>query len=267
MSAETTTRWSDAKIIERIRELESSGHDLSYNQVAEEHPDLLSAANYHFGSWREAVEAADIDYAASVRRVPKWTKGKIIRTLQEAYRDGVDLSWTNVTTDSELSGMAYAAIRDSRFGSWDDALRAAEIDPSQVRRYESWNRKKILRRIRQRAEAGLPLNSKRMQKDACKLFNAALKRYEGWDRALEAAGIDPDTVYKRHRWNKQLIKERIKEIDRGGGDLAAPAMRDNHSALYSAACKYFGCWTAARRACGITRNFRKRKNGGNGESN
>jgi len=253
------TRWTKQKIVAHIRGLSQRGEDLSYNCIARRRQGLLSAANYHFGSWKNAVEAAGIDYDGQVRRIPKWTRDRIVETIRLARDAGADLSWTSISKHPEYSGMAYAAIRSSRFGSWDDALRAAGIDPSRVRRYESWDEAKIIRRIQERAAAMLPLNSKAMQQDDCKLFNAALKRYEGWDRALQAAGIDPERVYKRHRWSKDRIKRRIKELNAKGQDLAAPAMRANHSALYSAACKYFGSWTAARRACGIRRNFRKRK--------
>ncbi|MFP4029659.1 MAG: hypothetical protein ACLFWL_17910 [Candidatus Brocadiia bacterium] len=253
----SAAQWNCKKIVEHIQRLEDRGDELSYNRVAEELPDLLSAANYHFGSWKDAVEAAGLDYEGEVRRIPKWTKEVVVEVVQEAYEKGVDLSWTNVSGDPEYSGVAYAAIRSSRFGSWDATLRAAGVDPSEVRRYESWNREKVLRRIRERKRKGLPLNSKAMQEDDCRLFNAALKRFQGWDKALEAAGVDPDEVYKRRRWSKQIIKKEIKNLGKEGEKLAAPAMRKQHSALYSAAVKYFGSWAQARRAAGIGRDFQR----------
>jgi len=255
----STPRWKKQRIVAYIQGLKDRGEDLSYNRIASKRAGLLSAANYHFGSWRRAVEAAGIDYARGVRRIPKWTKDKIVGTIRAARDSSVDLSWTNVSKHPRYSGMAYAAIRNSRFGSWDEALRAAGINPSQVRRYESWSQEKVIRQIRERAAAGKELNSKAMQQEDCKLFNAALKRYEGWDRALAAAGVDPQTVYKRRRWSKELIRRDIKEVRARGENLAAPAMRASHPALYSAACKYFGSWVSARRASGVRGNFRRRK--------
>ena len=96
-----------------------------------------------------------------------------------------------------------------------------------------------------------------MQEEDSKLFNAALNYFEGWDKALHAAGIRPEDVYKRNRWSAEIIKDQIKKLNRAHEDLAAPSMRREHSSLYSAACKYFGTWTAARQACGIKRNFHK----------
>ena len=261
----SVSRWSKQKIVARIRTLSQQDEDLSYNRIASGRQGLLSAANYHFGSWRKAVSEAGIDYDREVRRIPKWTRERITDTIRSAHEAGQDLSWSSVSKHPEYSGMAYAAIRHSRFGSWDAALEAANVEPSRVRRYESWDDKKVIARIRERSAAGLELNSKSMQAEDCRLFNAALKRFNSWHGALEAAGVDPRRVYKRRRWSKARIREEVRALWKAGTDLAAPNMRREHSALYSAACKYFGSWTAARTACGIRKNFRKRRRSGNSQ--
>ncbi len=251
--------WSKTKIVRRIKALHKKGEDLSYNRMARRQQGLLAAANYHFGSWGEAVNAAGVDYASQVRRIPKWTKDKVVKAIKEAHRKGDDLSWTNVTKDKKYSPLAYAAIRDSQFGSWDEALEASGLDPARVRRYDAWNEDRIIRLIKERSKGGKPLNSKAMQDEDSKLFNAALNYFGGWAKALKAAGMDPAKVYKRRRWSTDIIRKEIKALHRAGVHLAAPNMRENHSSLYSAACKYFGSWTGAREACGIRRNYHKKK--------
>lgn len=253
------SRWTTNRIIARIHALKQKGEDLSYNRMAHAAGGLISAASYHFGSWKKAVEAAGFDYDHEVRRIPRWSKEKIIEAIQSAGARGVDLSWTNVTKKPEYSAIAYAAIRNPRFGSWDKTLRAAGIDPAQVRRYETWNKDRVIRGIKDRAKAGEGLNSKTMQEQACKLFNAALKRFGNWGSALKAAGINPARVYKRRRWDQAIVKKEIKALLRSKTDLAASFVRQHHQALYSASCKYFGSWTAARRASGVRKSFRKRK--------
>ena len=250
--------WNKQKIVERIKALHRRNEDLSYNRMATKRQDLLAAANYHFGSWGRAVDAAGLNYARDVCRIPKWSIESIRIAIHEAHKSGEDLSWTSVTKGKKYSALAYAAIRENRFGSWDEALKAAGLDPAEVRRYEAWDEAKIIGRIKRRSKGGLPLNSKAMQDGESKLFNAALNYFGGWDKALEAAGIAAKTVYKRRRWNAELIKEQIKALHKAGEDLAAPNMRRHHSPLYSAACKYFGAWTAAREACGIRKDYLKR---------
>jgi hypothetical protein len=254
-----STGWSKDKIIDSVRALHEKGEDLSYNRMARRRQGLLAAANYHFGGWGEAVSAAGIDYAKEVRRIPKWTRERIIEAIQEAHKKGEDLSWTSVTSNRKYSALAYAAIRENQFSSWDEALKAAGIDPRSVRRYEAWDEEKIVRQVKRRARAGKALNSKAMQDEDSKLFNAALNYFGGWDTALQAAGIDPASVYKRRRWSEDVIKKEIRALQKAGEDLAAPNMRRNHSSLYSAACKYFGSWTAARESCGIHKNYHKKR--------
>ena len=255
----TSSGWSKEKIVKRIKALFNKGEDLSYNRMARRQQGLLAAANYHFGSWGEAVNATGINYARDVRKIPKSTRDRIIAAIQEAHRVGDDLSWTSVTKNRKYSALAYAAIRANQFGSWDEALGAAGLSAARVRRYEAWDEEKIIRRIKERWRRGRPLNSKAMQDQDSKLFNAALNYFGGWDKALEAAGIAPEAVYKRRRWSIDIIKQEIKALNRAGEDLAAPNMRQNHSSLYSAACKYFGTWTGAREACGIRKNFHRKK--------
>ncbi len=255
----TSSGWSKPKITDRILALHAESEDLSYNHMARERQGLLAAANYHFGSWGKAVDAAGLDYAGEVRRIPKWTRERIIDAIRAAHDAGEDLSWTNVTRSRSYSALAYAAIRDNQFGSWDAALAAAGVPPEQVRRYEAWDEGRIIREIKERLRLRAPLNSKAMQDEASKLFNAALNYFGGWDKALLAAGIEPDSVYKRRRWNPEIIKREIRALNKAGENLAAPSMRRNHSPLYSAACKHFSTWTAARSACGIRRNFHKKK--------
>ena len=260
MSAKrASSAWSKDKIVKRIKALRVKGEDLSYNRMARRRQGLLAAANYHFGSWGKAVTAAGVDYASEVRRIPRWTRERIVEAIREAHAQGADLSWTNVTRDRRYSALAYAAIRDNQFGSWDAALEAAGLSPADVRRYEAWSEEKIVRRLKKRRRCRQPLNSKAMQDADSKLFNAALNYFGSWERALRAAGMRPEEVYKRRRWSKDVIKKEIKALNREGEDLAAPNMRRKHSSLYSAACKYFGTWTAAREACGIRRNFHRKK--------
>jgi hypothetical protein len=247
-----SSKWSKAKIIAQIKAMRKKKSDLSYNKVVRTLPSLMAAANYHFGRWSAAVEAAGIDYVGEVRRVPKWTPERIIAEIQAASAKKADLSWSNVTRGGKFTALAYAAIRQTQFGSWDAALEAAGIDPDSVRRYEAWSKKKIVSQIRARNKAKEPLNSKAMQDDSPRLFNAALNYFGAWEAALRAARISPDRVYLRRRWSKEAIIKDITALYKAGEPMGATFMRRSHSALYSAACKYFGAWTTARLACGIT---------------
>jgi hypothetical protein len=69
--------WTKDEIVKAVKKLYAQGRDLSYNAMAARQQALVSAAAYHFGSYRKAVERAGVDYAEVTRR-PRWTKPKII---------------------------------------------------------------------------------------------------------------------------------------------------------------------------------------------
>src|SRR5262245_22767650 len=89
-------RWTKDQILQRLLRLHQSGADLSYNALAKRRQPLLSAAAYHFGSYRAAVERAGIEYDAHCRR-PRWTRKRIIALIKQARRAGESLNWSAVT--------------------------------------------------------------------------------------------------------------------------------------------------------------------------
>jgi hypothetical protein len=136
--------WTKDEILYSLKKLYKDGKDLSYNALARRKQSLVSAAAYHFGSYRRAVERAGIDYATVVRR-PRWTKPAIIQLIKNARRTDQDLHWSAVTKRrDELGRAAFAALQPRLFGSWDRALHAAGLDADEVNRYRKWDKDRIV---------------------------------------------------------------------------------------------------------------------------
>src|SRR3954452_13230371 len=103
--------WDKLRIKSELKRLYRAGNNLSYNALAKKKQSLVSAAAYHFGSYRAAVESADIDYAAVTRR-PRWTKQSIIQLIKQAKRKGEDLHWSAVTKRAhELDRPTFASLK------------------------------------------------------------------------------------------------------------------------------------------------------------
>src|SRR5436190_16347781 len=135
--------WDKPEILRALKKLYKVGQDLSYNALARKRQPLVSAAAYHFGSYRKAVERAGIDYATVVRR-PRWTKAAIIDLIKQARRRGDDLHWSAVTKRrDELGRAAFAALQPRLFGSWDRALHGAGLDADEGNRYRQWDKDRI----------------------------------------------------------------------------------------------------------------------------
>lgn len=243
--------WNKEEIIRALRKLNRSGADLSYNALAKKQQSLVSAAAYHFGSYRKAVEAAGLDYAEVTRR-PRWNKAAIIALIKKGRRDGEDLHWSAVTArGDELSKAAFASLQPRLFGSWDRALHAAGLDADEVNRYRKWTKETIVAELRQRHRDHEPLNSGAIQRDDPGLHAAAVRHFSGYDEALRGARLDPERVRERRSWSKDDVVRGLKNSHRSGKPLSDSSVRREHPALYGAAVRLFGSFTAARSAAGI----------------
>jgi hypothetical protein len=189
--------WTKERIVAELKSLFKKGADLSYNKLARRNQALVSAAAYHFKSYRTAIEKAGIDYAEIARR-PRWTKQRVISLIKQARRKDQDLNWASVTRRrDDLGKAAFAAIQGRLFGSWDRALTAAGLDSDDVSRYRRWNKSTIVYELKARAADGEDLNSGSVQREDPGLHAAALRYFGSYDVALRAAKISPGKVRKR----------------------------------------------------------------------
>lgn len=69
-------KWSRERVIRQIKELDLKGYSLRPKDLRGNGTvSLISAASYHFGSWRKAVEASGICYSCG--RKKRRLKGKV----------------------------------------------------------------------------------------------------------------------------------------------------------------------------------------------
>lgn len=182
-------RWTSQAILQALRHRHASGQPLGYRALARENRSLVSAAAYHFGSFRIAVERAGVDYALVSSR-PRWTTKRIIQTLKQARREGQDLSWTAIVApDSTLRRAAFVAVQKRLFGSWARALEAAGVDSDATRRYQDWNPATVSAELKQLRANGEPLNSFAVLKSHPALHAAAIRHFGSYRAALNASGF------------------------------------------------------------------------------
>jgi hypothetical protein len=251
--------WDKPQIVQKLRQLNKAGKNLSYNAMSRSNQALLSAAAYHFGSYRKAVESAGIDYASVLRR-PRWTKQAIIKLIKDARRRNEDLHWAAVTKRrDELGKAAFASLQPRLFGRWDRALQAAGLDAEEVARYRKWDRNEIIFELKSRAQESEPLNSGAIQKEDPGLHAAAVRHFGSYDRALKAAKLDPMKFRQRRAWNRSEVTRSLRAAQRAGKGMSDSSVRKDDPALYGAAVRLFGAFTKAREAAGIrwTRETKK----------
>jgi hypothetical protein len=249
--------WTEDRILRELARLHKAGRDISYNHLSRKMQPLVSAAAYHFESYRNAVQRAGIDYSLVLRR-PKWTRGRIIALIKSARRKGSQLHWSAVTRRrDELGKAAFASLQPRLFGRWDRALQASGLDPDDVSQYRRWDRNTIVFELRSRYREHEPLGSGRVQKQDAGLHAAAVRYFGNWENALLAAKLDPRQFRLRQRWDRISVIRSLKAAARSGKRVSASQIRRQFPALYGASLRLFGSFTAARAAAKI--KFIRRK--------
>lgn len=212
-------KWSKDTIAEEIRRLKEGGEDMNYSNIAQNQVALLRAATRYFGSWRAAVDYAGLDYE-DIRRYKTWTKERIVERIKQLHADGEDLSWRHVSTAVDPQ-LAAAATKRKHFGSWRGAVVAAGLDYKNIRRYREWDKDTIIKELQDLHAKGVDLNAKSIEEHDITLITAARRRFDSWDRALTAAGLD----YRKIVLRTPFKRRRQAEIEAAADAHAAEAAK------------------------------------------
>lgn len=131
-----------------------------------------------------------------------------------------------------------------------------------------WTRKGIVAEIRRLHESGTELNYATAELRHLNLVRASAWHFGTWKMAVEAAGLDYDSLSKYRRWNRDRIIERIRALKKQGKDLSWRSISTEvDPALAAAALRPngFASWRDALAAAGIDPNEVSRYESWNGE--
>lgn len=117
-------RWTKEEVLREIRSL--SNLSAKFNQRS--FPSLYGATIRHFGSWKNAIEAAGFHYPEVVKRkMPGyWNKERLIEAIQ-----GLPKKHSNLVRRKHAD-LYSAGLR--LFGSWEKAVKAAGFNYEEIRR-------------------------------------------------------------------------------------------------------------------------------------
>lgn len=191
----------------------------------------------------------DVPRAASNGHGGKWDRQRIATELLRLRRAGHDICSRNLRRSH--ARLHSAAIH--HFGSYRAAVESAGIDYGTVCHEppHHWSREAIITELRRRG--GQPLHQAAMERDAPALVMAAYRYFGTYRRAIEAAGMDYESVRARARriWNTRRIVAELRRAGRDGNGLWQGAMKRSRPSLLRAAQRYFGSYRRAARAAGI----------------
>ncbi len=180
----------------------------------------------------------------------KWNKDAIAVEILSMYESGENLNYSSVATNN-LS-LLRAATR--YFGTWEDAVLFAGLDYDSIRRYKSWSRERIIARIKELHAQSVDLSWRNVCLNVDpQLAAAATKKshFGSWREALEASGLDYDSIRKYREWDDDRILEMVREFHRNGKELNAKNMELEDITLITAARRRFDSWHKALTAAGL----------------
>jgi hypothetical protein len=98
----------------------------------------------------------------------------------------------------------------------------------------------------------------RLQDKYPHLYEQGIWIFGDWDKALIAAGFDPEKMRERGVWEEEIIIDAIRAMRERNLPLYAKYV-DNHYKLFKAALRQFGSWPKALVAAGIDKKPRTKK--------
>ena len=139
--------WNEVDVIAEIRRLHENGLTIRYRDLElAGREDLVGAIRTYVGSIVRARLLAKVPHPP--RRVSveeRWDEDRVVEEILELYRLGEPLAASKAPDKLVNAGTRY-------FGSWDDALTAAGLDPDEIRlRRKPYDEEQMIARIRQLA--------------------------------------------------------------------------------------------------------------------
>lgn len=188
-------RWTEAMIVRHI--MSKHGVEaLNSHYYATTYPDVYAAAERLFGSWQNAIEGCGLDYSL-IRKYQIWSKGRVIEEIKTARAAKTPLS-SKYTQDNNKP-LYMAAIK--RYGSWNNALKRAGVNPKRVRLRRSMTPEEIKEEIQALHRKNIDMGYPNMRKNHQYLMAAGMKKLGGgsWAKARQVCGIEDNYRIPPHK--------------------------------------------------------------------
>jgi hypothetical protein len=183
----TRKRFSREDLVESMKGLAKLLGRTPRARDADAHPDVLTAKTYinRFGSWLEALEAADLRPDS---RQTGYDRETLLSHLQDLAES---LGRTPTKADLYAANGASPPTYESHFGSWPQAIREAGLEPGG--RFKRYDRAELLDILRELAgELGhTPSTAELSEREDLPSAGTYRYRFGRWNAALREAGLPP----------------------------------------------------------------------------
>jgi hypothetical protein len=139
------------------------------------------------------------------------------------------------------------------YGLSPDELIAKDfrIIQSSRRPYQPHGKKEWIAAIKKVCKRDGNVFAIRLQKKYPHLYYQGKWIFGDWNKALRAAGFDPDKMRLHKFWDREKVIEEIRSLRERNEPLHARYVIRNYPDLFEAARRHYGSWGKALRAAGI----------------
>jgi hypothetical protein len=254
LAAERPSRWSAQVIVQQLRRLHKARQPMWSRKLRVSHSALYSAAIHCFGSYREAVTASGVDYRSVQQLVPgRWNRQSVCRELRRLHRAKEPLH--HAVAEQKHPDLVLAAYR--YFGSYGKAVDAAGLNYSRIRVREmpSWDRKRVLGRIKELERSDAGLWSRAVRRVEPYLERAAARTCGSYQRAVRLVGVSRGRLQPPpyRIWSPARIISDLQALHRRNPKLLKPgSLIESHPKLLRACRRQLGTYAKALEAAGIS---------------
>jgi len=145
------------------------------------------------------------------------------------------------------------------YGLSPDELIAKDfrIIQSSRRGYQPYGKREWIAAIRKIRKNGGSIRAGDLQHKNQNLYQLAVWLFGDYDKALSAAGFDPQQMRLRRFWDKEKIVRALRRMRGQNLPLYPKYVMNNHRDLFHGALRQYGSWNRALAAAGITEIPRK----------
>ena len=205
----------------------------------------VKAYQNKFGTWNKSLSKADL----SLNKEANVSDADL---LAELSRLSNEIDGTPTSRDMAERGKYAPATYSTAFGTWNDAVREADLDPTKLRDIPNSELLDELERLTN--QLGQPPTVHQMEKHGrfgAKTYSTA---FGSWNEALSAANLE---LNKEKNVGRSRLLDEIKRLRDASGEVpTAETMRRQGRFAVNTYKRRFGSWNKALQAVGYELNNR-----------
>lgn len=233
---------SKQELITELKEFaEELGHTPTFTEMDKEGPFSANAYTEEFGSWNDALRAAGLDIN-SRQNISE------VELKHELHRLSEELDRPPERREMDKYGRFSSTPYNDKFGSWNDALRAVEIEPSRIIDISESELQSTLKEFAE--ELGhTPSVAEMDSKEGPFSAGRYLREFGSWNQALQEAGIE---INNQREISASELKTQLNQLAEELGRPPSMAEMDNKGDFSAGPyLAEFGSWNEALQAVNL----------------